>query len=342
MRNIICFDLEGPLSPQDNAYEVMGLVENGHKIFEVISRYDDLLTIGGRENYEPGDTLALIAPFLVAHSISESDVSLVSNQAALVNGTLEIIKMLKDKGWNVYIISSSYEQHARNIANKLDVDPENVHCTNFPLDEYRQEFSTPDFKLIFEAEKDIMKLYPPDKNLEKDTEIKSRLDFFFWNDLQVTKLGKIMKNMEVMGGKRKVDAVKKIAKKHDIKLNELIVVGDSITDFKMLQTVNDAGGLAVAFNANEFALPHATIGLAATSMLNLMMIIDNWEQYGREAVLDAVSAHEELDVVYEKVTKVPPKEAYFQNLTNKDNFDNILKIHQMLRKAVRGQAANLG
>jgi energy-converting hydrogenase A subunit R len=342
MRNIICFDLEGPLSSQDNAYEVMGLIENGHKIFEVISRYDDLLTVGGREDYEPGDTLALIAPFLVAHRISESDIKLVSNQAALVNGTKEIIKMLKDKGWNVYIISSSYEQHAHNIAEKLEVDLENIYCTDFPLDEYRREFSTPDFKMIFEAEKDILKLYPPDKNLEKDTEIRSRLDFFFWNDLQVTKLGKIMQNMSVTGGQRKVEAIKKIAEKHNAKLNEFIVVGDSITDYKMLQDVNEAGGLAVAFNANEFALPHATIGLAATSMLNLMMIIDNWEQYGREAVLDAVDAQEDLDIVYEKVTKVPPKEAYFQNLTNKDNIDNILKIHQLLRKAVRGQAANLG
>jgi energy-converting hydrogenase A subunit R len=342
MRNIICFDLEGPLSPQDNAYEVMGLIENGHKIFEVISRYDDLLTIGGREGYEPGDTLALIAPFLVAHKISESDIKLVSNQAALVNGTKEIIKMLKEKGWKVYIISSSYEQHAHNIAEKLEVDLESVYCTDFPLDKYRKEFSTPDFKLIFEAEKDILKLYPPDKHLEKDTEIRSRLDFFFWNDLQVTKLGKIMQNMSVTGGKRKVDALNKIAKKHTTKLNEFIVVGDSITDYKMLQVVNEAGGLAVAFNANEFALPHATIGLAATSMLNLMMIIDNWAQYGREAVLDAVDAQEDLDIVYEKVTKVPPKEAYFQNLTNKDNIDNILKIHQILRKAVRGQAANLG
>ena len=79
MQNIICFDLEGPLSPQDNAYEVMGLFENGHEIFEVISRYDDLLTIENRENYEPGDTLALIAPFLVYHKITEADITKVSD-----------------------------------------------------------------------------------------------------------------------------------------------------------------------------------------------------------------------------------------------------------------------
>ena len=54
--NLICFDLEGPLAPQDNAYDLMKLFPNGDKIFEVISKYDDLLTLEGRENYEPGDT----------------------------------------------------------------------------------------------------------------------------------------------------------------------------------------------------------------------------------------------------------------------------------------------
>jgi predicted HAD superfamily phosphohydrolase len=37
--NLICFDLEGPLAPQDNAYDLMKLFPHGGKVFEVISRY---------------------------------------------------------------------------------------------------------------------------------------------------------------------------------------------------------------------------------------------------------------------------------------------------------------
>ena len=47
--NYICFDLEGPLSPQDNAYELMKLIPDGDKVFEVISRYDDLLALANKE-----------------------------------------------------------------------------------------------------------------------------------------------------------------------------------------------------------------------------------------------------------------------------------------------------
>ena len=35
--NVICFDIEGPLSPKDNAYELMKLFPGGGKIFEIIS-----------------------------------------------------------------------------------------------------------------------------------------------------------------------------------------------------------------------------------------------------------------------------------------------------------------
>ncbi len=341
MKNIICFDLEGPLSPQDNAYEVMGLVGNGQEIFEIISRYDDLLTLEGRKDYEPGDTLALIAPFLVFHGINEEDITRVSDQAILVNGTREIVQTLKERDWDVFIVSSSYQQHAHNVAKKIGVELENTICTTFPLDKYREEFTQDDFGIIREAEKDILKLYPPDQASEKDTDIKSRLDWFFWNDLQVTKLGKIMTEMKVIGGQRKVEAVHKIAKEHDKKLSEIVVVGDSITDFKMLKKVNEAKGIAVAFNANEYALPYATIGLAATSMLNLMTVIDHWEHKGREAVLEAVDALEDLDEI-KKTVEVKPEVAYFQNLTNKENFDDILKIHKELRNIVRGQAGKLG
>jgi energy-converting hydrogenase A subunit R len=72
--NLICFDLEGPLAPQDNAYELMKLFPRGRKVFEVISQYDDLLTVEGRRLHEPEDTLALIIPFLVYHGITDQQV----------------------------------------------------------------------------------------------------------------------------------------------------------------------------------------------------------------------------------------------------------------------------
>ena len=135
--NFICFDLEGPLSPQDNAYELMKLFPNGDKVFEVISRYDDLLTLEEREDYEPGDTLALIVPFLVLHNISEADIASLASKASLTGGAAKLVSWLEYSGWKVFCISTSYEQYAIHITQKLGIYAHNVACTSFPLDKFR-------------------------------------------------------------------------------------------------------------------------------------------------------------------------------------------------------------
>ena len=319
--DIVCFDLEGPLSPQDNAYEVMGLIPSGHHIFEVISRYDDLLALEGRPDYEPGTTLALIVPFLVLHDLSEEDVERVSAQAALVSGARELIADLQGEGWSVFIISTSYQQHALWTAQRLGVEPENVACTSLPLAQYQQQLKDGDVTLFVQAERDILRLYPP----RDDGEIKRRLDQFFWTDLPRTRLGKVLEEVKVMGGRRKAEAAGDFARRRGQTLADVVAVGDSITDAAMLQAVHRAGGLAIAFNANQYALPHASVGLASTDLRELHPILAAWREGGREGVKNTLAG------------KTNPTW-----LDDGGELDEVLALHMRMRRLVRNAAAELG
>lgn len=250
---LIFFDLEGPLSPQDNAYEVLSLAENGRKIFEIISRYDDILTLEGRSNYEPGDTLKLIVPFLIYHNISEEDIKKVSRRARVVRGAREVVSGLKKEGWKVRIISTSYEQHALNIGRKVGVAKEDIACTELPLGKYSSELKNADFQIVKELEERILN--------EKDEQtIVKILDDFFFSKLQKTPLGRVFREVKVIGGQRKVEAMQRFAEKERADFEEVVAVGDSITDYKMLKKVKESAGLAIVFNGNEFAVPHASVG----------------------------------------------------------------------------------
>lgn len=331
MQKIICFDLEGPLSPQDNAFEVIGLVDNGHSVFEAISRYDDLLTLENRPNYEPGDTLALIVPFLVYHGLSEQQISDVSAKAVLVDGAKELIAGLKESGWIVYIISTSYEQHAHNIGAQLSVEPENIHCTRFPLTQIKEGLSEDELTTVGQLETALVELSTIE---EKDEQLKSILDDFYRSKLKGTGLGDIIENMNVVGGQRKVDAARLVAEKNDCNLSDIVVVGDSITDFKMLQEVHKAGGLAVAFNANSYAVPYATISLASESLNYLRPVIDAMHEGGRSKVKEVLG----------NLMNDPDRndKYYFHDLEGLSNYDEILEIHNNFRSIVRGKAAKLG
>ncbi len=330
MANFICFDLEGPLSPQDNAYELMKLFPDGDRIFEVISRYDDLLTLEEREDYEPGDTLALIVPFLVLHNIAEADIARLASKAKLTGGADKLISWLQYSIWRIFCISTSYEQYALHITQKLGIYAHNVACTRFPLDEFHQALSKEDRQLLQEAEQYILTMHPP----TDDAQIKQYLDNFFWQKLPATDLGSAIEQVKPVGGRRKVAALNRFAETFGQPLSKWVVIGDSITDFRMLQAVEAEGGLAIAFNANEYALPYTTMGLASTFISDLTEVLTAWQEGYRKKVEKIVKDKEKIGGAGDR--------GYFHWLSGRKDIDDVIGIHKRIRRLVREEAGKLG
>ncbi len=327
--NLIFFDLEGPLSPQDNAYELMKLFPRGGEVFEVISRYDDLLALEGRPGYEPGDTLALIVPFLICHRVSEDDVAGLAQRASLVDGARELISSLSSSGWKVFCISTSYEQYASRIAQRVGIFSDNLACTRFSLNRYLSLARKGDVIKIEQMERTILAL-----SLGDDEGIKQGLDGFFGEVLPKTSLGTAQKEVKPVGGRRKVEALLGFAQAHGRSLGQVVVVGDSITDSEMLKAVDEAGGLAIAFNANEYALPYATMGLASTNLGDLEVVLDAWAEGSRQAVERVVREKERSGGVADR--------EHFNWLVGREDLEQPLNIHKRIRRLVREEAGKLG
>lgn len=325
----ICFDLEGPLSPQDNAYDLMKLFPGGDKVFEIISRYDDILTLEKKENYEPGDTLALIIPFLAYHGINEQNVISFASKATLTDGAGDLIDYLKERSWTVFCISTSYRPYARTITNRLRIPADNTACTEFPVEQLSKDFSGSDFQPVKELEIKIKDC----PNLD-DKWIKENLDHFYWQQLPQTKFGNVLDLVKPVGGQKKVNALIKFCKRENAPLSDFVAVGDSITDYKMLQSVNNQNGLAIAFNGNEFVLPYATIGLASLNIFDLKPLLDIWQTQGRTGVRDWAMNF--------KPDKSDVNRNNFKWLDNEKNINEYLQIHKNMRKLVREDAAKLG
>ena len=328
--NFIAFDLEGPLSPQDNAYDLMKLFPNGDRIFEVISRYDDLLTLDEREDYEPGDTLALIVPFLILHNISENDITTLANKASLINGAADLINKLQSSGWKVFCITTTYEQYAFHITQKLGIYAHNVARTPFPLDKLRVTLCKEESELLQQAEEEILTMHP----VADDDRIKQSLDSFYWEKLPTTDLGMAIKEVKPIGGRRKVAAFNRFAETYGQPLSKWVVVGDSITDSRMLQTVDEAGGLAIAFNANEYALPYSTMSLASPFISDLAEILQAWQKGQRKEIEKIVKEKEKTGGVADR--------DYFHWLSGRKNIDDVMEIHKRIRRVVREEAGKLG
>ncbi len=328
MDNCICFDLEGPLSPQDNAYDLMKLFPDGDRVFEVISRYDDLLALEGREGYEPGDTLALIVPFLVLHGISEADITDLADRATLTGGAARLVTWLNDEGWQVFCITTTYKQYATNLTRRLGIATDNVACTPFPLDSFHQMLCKEDTALLQNMEREILAISGDDEA------IKQKLDHFFIGELPMTGPGRAMAKVRPIGGRRKVAFLNEFTQRCDVSLARWVVVGDSITDARMLEAVKKAGGLAIAFNANLYALPYATMSLASTSINDLAPVLAAWRTGGRDGAEEMVREKE----------KAGGKESreHFHWLSGRKDIADVISLHRGIRRLVREEAGKLG
>jgi len=152
--------------------------------------------------------------------------------------------------------------------------------------------------------------------------------------LPKTNLGRLVQQVQPVGGQRKVEALRHFAESQKQAFPHWVVIGDSITDFKMLQAVNQASGLAIAFNANEYALPYATIGLASTHLDDLRPILEAWKKGKRAAVEKLVREKEK--------TGGNGDRDYFQWLAGIKSIAAPLEIHKRIRRIVREEAAELG
>ncbi|MHA1410071.1 MAG: HAD hydrolase family protein, partial [Candidatus Odinarchaeia archaeon] len=225
------------------------------------------------DSYEPGDTLRLLAPFYIYYFTEEELINISKKEPGLVPGSKDIFTRLRGN-WDIYIISTSYTQHAHNIASLVGVEKDHVYCTEFPITELKNELTSLDYAI----EKLIDEIFAKYQENNLNSVVEDLNDFFFKKDSDYKK---VMTKIKVRGGRRKEQAMEQIAEKLNIPISEIVAVGDSITDMNMLDRVKKEGGIAISFNGNQYSIPHANIAVTSPNQMGSMPIFENhsniWE-----------------------------------------------------------------
>jgi energy-converting hydrogenase A subunit R len=115
LKRVFVSDCEGPISKNDNAYELTAhFVPDGDKLFSIISGYDDVLAdIVKKSGYNAGDTLKLILPFLKAYDITDQLMQEFSaKNLLLIAGTKDTLHYIAGMA-EAFIVSTSYEHYLR-------------------------------------------------------------------------------------------------------------------------------------------------------------------------------------------------------------------------------------
>jgi energy-converting hydrogenase A subunit R len=360
---VIVSDWEGPWVIADHAFEVTkNGIPNGEKLFSIISEYDDYLAyIKKKPGYEPGDTLALIVPFLIAYNLDSSFLLNVAKcNANFIEGALEAIKVLKDKGHSLKIISTSYCPYVYYTTSLAGIPKTDVKCTLLEIDKYLAKINEKD-KNFVRKKAEIISRHPKLnisattnlQELSEDTlEIINELDTFFWEELPKTSFNEVLYKIKPLGGNRKYLALLKFLEEANKGLNECTTIGDSITDWVILKNTKASGGLAVSFNGNEYAIRNSNVALISETCLLMPIIIDlffnkglfevkkltsNWTYENVKKAVESGWIDSSLfNLLLKSLTRSSKKEFPLAIWINDHNLGDIIKKSLDMRKKVRG------
>ncbi|MBP3791586.1 MAG: hypothetical protein ILA26_06120 [Methanobrevibacter sp.] len=333
-------DCEGPLTLNDNAFELAAnFIEDGGELFKILSLYDDyLVDVVKKENYKAGNTLKLILPFFVVENLKNNDmVEFSQNNIYSVRDSKFLLNYLKE-AMNTYIVSTSYGQYIEAVSNYMEVPFENTFYTNVDVDAL--ELSVEETEKIKEFKKSI---------LENPTDYELFDDIFF---KQITQMGIYdkIKEIEVVGGQGKKLAIDEIIERDGIDVNEILYIGDSITDVEPLEFARNNNGVSISFNGNEYPLNVAEIAIVSPSAIATAVIANVYADHDKDKVLEFINEYngsndyEKLFNDYNINENVKNeffsifKEEYpvIQIITD-ENYEDILKISKEMRNNIRGQ-----
>ena len=370
VKKVFITDCEGPLTLNDNAYELAdAFIEDGGKLFKIISRFDDYLVDDVKlENYHAGDTLKLIVPFYkLAGLTNEKMIEFSRENIYLVNGSDDTLKFANEL-IDSFIVSTSYGQYIEALCNYIYFPFQNTYHTQLDVcgatnfNEFSKKSSnvssdtnnsqtivgTKSPKFIEELKKvEEFRKIILEHGDETEDDFNVLYDIFF-NEFPKLEINKYIESVKTVGGKGKQIAVEDIVERFGLEDGSIIYMGDSITDVEPLQYARDHGGLSVSFNGNEYPLNVAEIAVISDHTIVSSILIDLHARFDKDYVLDFIRTYAEkgpdeafrdFEVDYSLIEEFEKvfynKEAPIIEIITDENREYLLKISKEMRNGIR-------
>jgi energy-converting hydrogenase A subunit R len=355
VKHVFVSDCEGPISKNDNAFELASnFISNGDKLFANISKYDDVMAdVLRKPGYSSGSTLKLILPFFKAYNVtdrrmqefSEKNIVLIADSKSTLRHVQAVAK--------AFIVSTSYEHYIKALCRVLDFPYKNTYCTKVSLDKYAVTPKEKERLKQIAREISQMRLISipqaaraPEDFSRGDRAAIQRLDEIFWSELPKMSVGKVLSDVVTGGGEQKAEAICDVVRRLGAELIDLMYVGDSITDMEAFKLVRANGGLTVSFNGNSYAVENAEVAVLSESNLVTAVIADLFFRFGKEKTIRALQGwgYETLKnsglnaSLLRRLADLYPDSLPKAKIVTAQNMESLIKESSEFRKKVRGVA----
>ena len=283
--------------------------------------------------------MKLILPFFVVENLKNEDlINFSQEHIYVVNDSKFLLKYLQN-AMNTYIVSTSYGQYIEAVSNFMEFPFKNTYYTDVDMDELNLN------------DGEILKITEFKKQILENPKNYELFDDIFFNEIPKMGIYKNIKNIDVIGGEGKKLAIDDIIANDNIDINEILYIGDSITDVEPLRFAREHNGVSIAFNGNDYPLKEAQIAIVSPSAIATAVIANIYVKNDKKTVLSFINDYNNSDDVKKlfedyKIDLQINEEFFriFKNIkyplikiVDSDNFDDILKESIEMRNRIRGE-----
>jgi energy-converting hydrogenase A subunit R len=319
-RTIYITNCEGPVSNSDSAREIAeAFLPEGGKLFTLLKQFDYYLgDIEKIKSHVYGNSLKYILPFLKAADVTDKDVREFFNQHISVkNGTKEIFTSIQEK-MSTYMVSTSYVHHTEEVAKYLGVGLAKTYSTRLSFDDYAM--GEREQKMFTGLANAFLQLPPISWNetgvVPADGQFAiDSLKAFLFERLSTFSVNQWLKDIHLMSGAAKAEAVLDIAKRGNVSLEDIMYVGESITDVNALSLVREKGGLSISYNGSREAVLNAEYIVVSKDTAILKEMALTFCQSGKKDIRQGTT----------------PEGAFVCSRANCD-IDNVISFSENMRK----------
>ena len=350
-------DGEGPLVLKDLARDMAARIHGVYEptipsyfYFDTLSLYNAFLSEEGREPNQPGDTLALLVPHLLAYGIRDEDLRGEAAKAQIAPGVTDLIETLKQEGWEIRVISTAYSALWETVGSRLGLSHEQIASSRLSLDKLKVELDWRDSlsswvklqeRLVIQDKGDIQFAQHRFRKGEGLQFIWREylsetfpLVHNFYSHILPTEGFDPLRVVPIVGGSRKIDAILKFQSELSIGTDQVTFVGDSITDDQAQKFVRENGGLAIALNGDRYAIRNAEIAVALEDRMQLKGLLDAWVEGGLPRARSFVESQGVTSIGKERQTELSPNGPQL-SLVEAEKVDILAEVHQVYREKSR-------
>ncbi|MGI0134956.1 MAG: hypothetical protein ACREBW_08385 [Candidatus Micrarchaeaceae archaeon] len=361
---IVVSDWEGPWVSADHAYDVVKVgIPNGDRLFSALSNYAVYLAdVRKQRDAEPGETLRLAVPFLIAYGADDRLLNKIAiEDAKFIDGSKEAINLILCSGSSFWVVSTSYNQYVWQTAPMAGIPIEKTRCTILPIGDLSKYVREEDKEMLRGVAEKVsataaLRIDKFSKEDDMPTNVRdavAMLDGVFSDTLPRTSFAPALETVKPVGGQRKLDSLVDIMRREGRKMADAVVLGDSITDRSMLGETSRSMGLAISFNGNEYAIKNANVAVASSNCMVTPVLVQIFGRAGLSRI-EEIASNWSIEVLRREVGIGNLDRALFNTISGMvgsaqpkvywitdDNKEKAIKQSLDTRNFVRGEVSKL-